>query len=396
MKQERLDFHEFFAGGGMARLGLGRGWRCTMANDICEKKAAAYRANFPPARELLLRDVRLLSTKHLPGEPMLAWASFPCQDLSLAGDRRGLAGKRSGTFWPFWELMAGMNREGRPVPLIVLENVIGALTSHGGRDLCAILQAMFDAGYRFGPLVIDAALFVPQSRPRLFIVAAKEEYDPLPYLVRDGPSSVWHTRALLSAYGRLPGQLRDYWVWWNLPVPPPRSVSLQDLVEDVPTGVTWHTPEETERLLAMMSEVNRAKVEEVRRRRQRTVGTVYKRTRPDDTGGRVQRAEVRFDQTSGCLRTPVGGSSRQTVLVVEGRCVRSRLLSPREAARLMGVPDRYRLPGRYNEAYHLMGDGLVVPVVSWIERHILRPVSLGGVTGRRRVIERTDAAYSPL
>lgn len=91
--------------------------------------------------------------------------------------------------------------------------------------------------------------------------------------------------------------------------------------------------------------------------------------------GKTQRAEVRFDESSGCLRTPAGGSSRQTVLLVEGGRVRSRLLSPREAARLMGVPEDYPLPSNYNEAYHLFGDGLVVPVVSWLEQHLLRPLA---------------------
>ena len=74
------------------------------------------------------------------------------------------------------------------------------------------------------------------------------------------------------------------------------------------------------------------------------VGAVYRRTRPDEFGIRRQRAEVRFDDVAGCLRTPSGGSSRQTILVVEGRTVRSRLLSPREAARLMGLDDSYELP----------------------------------------------------
>jgi DNA (cytosine-5)-methyltransferase 1 len=90
---------------------------------------------------------------------------------------------------------------------------------------------------------------------------------------------------------------------------------------------------------------------------------------------KVQRAEIRFDQISGCLRTPVGGSSRQTIVVVEGREIRSRLLSPREAARLMGVPDEYPLPARYNEAYHLFGDGLAVPVVRWLNIHLLTQIA---------------------
>jgi DNA (cytosine-5)-methyltransferase 1 len=51
---------------------------------------------------------------------------------------------------------------------------------------------------------------------------------------------------------------------------------------------------------------------------------------------------------------------------VEGERVRTRLLSPREAARLMGLQDSYRLPGNYNEAYHLLGDGVAAPVAGWL------------------------------
>ena len=64
-------------------------------------------------------------------------------------------------------------------------------------------------------------------------------------------------------------------------------------------------------------------------------------------------------------------------MVVEPKAVRSRLLSPREAARLMGLPERgaeYKLPKKYNQAYHLAGDGVVVPVVQHLARHILEPV----------------------
>ena len=104
------------------------------------------------------------------------------------------------------------------------------------------------------------------------------------------------------------------------------------------------------------------------------VGGVYKRTRLDEEGNKVQRAEVRFDDIAGCLRTPSGGSSRQSILVVEGRRIRSRLLSPREAARLMGLPDSYRLPPNYNDAYPIAGDGVAVPVVRHLAEHIFEPL----------------------
>jgi DNA (cytosine-5)-methyltransferase 1 len=120
-----------------------------------------------------------------------------------------------------------------------------------------------------------------------------------------------------------------------------------------------------------MSPLHRRKVELAK-----TAGAIYKRTRRDESGRSVQRAEVRFDGISGCLRTPAGGSSRQSILMVEGREIRSRLLSPREAARLMGLPDAYNLPTNYNEAYHLAGDGVAVPVVRFLAQHLLEPLLL--------------------
>ena len=99
------------------------------------------------------------------------------------------------------------------------------------------------------------------------------------------------------------------------------------------------------------------------------VGGVYRRTRNG-----VQRAEVRFDNISGCLRTPSGGSSRQLLLIVEGEKISSRLTSPREAARLMGLEDNYILPDNYNAAYHLAGDGVVVPVVAHLAKYLFLPI----------------------
>lgn len=124
----------------------------------------------------------------------------------------------------------------------------------------------------------------------------------------------------------------------------------------------------------MMTPLNRAKVEEARRSGRRTIGCVYKRTRHDEFGSKAQRAEIRFDDVSGCLRTPAGGSSRQLILVVEGETVRSRLISSRETARLMGLPEDYPLPKNYNEAYHLTGDGVVVPVVRHLAKNIFEPI----------------------
>lgn len=381
MSEALPTYYEFFAGGGMARAGLGDGWRCVLANDFDPMKAATYRANWGDDH-LVCGDVAKLSVSDLPGKADLAWASFPCQDLSLAGDYAGLGranaieATRSGTFWPFWALMKGLRSEGRAPRVIILENVFGALTSHGGKDFAAIGGALSGAGYRFGALVIDAVRFVPQSRPRVFFVAVEPGVALPDGLVNSAPAASWHPRALLDAYSGLSSAAKKKWVWWRLPAPSRRTSTLGDLIEESPLGVKWHTAEETARLLAMMSPLNREKVEIAKREGGRVVGGVYRRTRPDTAGRKIQRAEVRFDGLSGCLRTPAGGSSRQTILIVENDLVRSRLISPREAARLMGLHDDYKLPARYNDAYHVAGDGVCPPVVQHIARHLLEPLIL--------------------
>lgn len=368
------EFFEFFAGGGMVRAGLGeQNWRCRFANDFDHKKSSVYRANWGDG-ELKTADIKTLSFKDLEAEVDLAWASFPCQDLSLAGGGAGLKGDRSGTFWPFWELMKGLIAEDRAPRIIALENVCGTLTSHQGKDFAAICSTFEQAGYTFGALVIDAALFVPQSRPRLFIVGVRDGETIPAALVQDAPSPLWHSRGLLNAHENTPWRKRRNWVWWSLPEPNARNLVFADLIEDDPADVEWHTPAKTRALLDMMSGVNRAKVEAAKKSKRRQVGAIYRRTRFDADGLKVQRAEVRFDDVAGCLRTPAGGSSRQLILVVEGQKVRSRLVSGRETARLMGLPDEYRLPTNYNETYHLTGDGVVVPVVRHLAQHLFEPI----------------------
>lgn len=368
------NFYEFFAGGGMARAGLGAGWNCLFANDFDHKKGLTYQANWGTAGELKVGDVKQVAAADLPGVADLVWGSFPCQDLSLAGGGAGLRGERSGTFYPFWDVIRGLIADDRAPRLIALENVCGTLTSHGGKDFEAICQTFADAGYRCGALVINAALFLPHSRPRLFVVGVHADVNVDPALLSPGPIEPFHTRGLQSAVERLPAQLRKTMLWWNMPTPSRRNMTFASMIEEHPTSVNWHTPAETKQLLEMMSPLNLAKVNAAKRAGHRMVGGVYKRTRLNERGVKVQRAEIRFDDVSGCLRTPAGGSSRQVIVVIDGSKVRSRLISARETARLMGLGDDYKLPRNYNEAYHLTGDGVAVPVVRHLAHHILEPL----------------------
>jgi len=370
------EFYEFFAGGGMVRAGLGPDWTCRFANDIDAKKAAAYRTNWG-SDELHLGDVADIAPQQLPGQADLAWASFPCQDLSLAGAGRGLAGHRSGAFHGFWRVIEGLAADNRAPAIVAIENVCGTLTSRGGADFAVLMRTLSEGGYRPGALVIDAERFLPQSRPRLFVIGVHDRVALPDRLHSPGPQGPFHPPAVIRAVHALPTEVAARTLWWSLPEPPPRTLTLTDLIEPDGPDTPWHTPDQTARLLSQMSPLNFQKLAAARRNGTLTHGTAYRRTRQEN-GHRIQRAEVRFDGIAGCLRTPGGGSSRQIVLEVTGDRLRSRLMSPRETARLMGLPDRYHLPAGQGDALHLTGDGVVVPVVRHLARHLFEPI-LGSI-----------------
>ncbi|HEX5412054.1 MAG TPA: DUF4928 family protein [Terriglobia bacterium] len=377
-----LRFFDFFAGAGLATLGLSRSWKCVWANDIDYKKAEVYKKNFK-GNHYFVGDVVSFTGNDLPSDAQLAWASFPCQDLSLAGWRRGISADRSGAFWAFWRIMRDKAQAGCRPPIIVIENVLGLLYGYSngpgegregaGDSFTGLCEALAALGLQFGGLVMDARRFVPQSRARVFVVAVDCRIDVSRFAC-SAPADLWAAPSLLSAYQRLPDNLKSLWRWWHVPEPPRRRVTLSDVIEDDPIGVQWHTKNETDYLLSLMSRANLMKVDHACRAGGKHIGFLYRRIRQG-----VQRAEVRFDGMSGCLRTPQGGSSRQTVVVVENGTVRTRLLSPREAARLMGAPDWFKLPNNYNDAYRAMGDAVAAPVVRWLSDTLLVPIAeVGG------------------
>lgn len=236
-----LRFLEFFAGAGLVRLALEPEWACVWANDIDPRKADVYRANFGAA-EFALGDVAGVSANVLPAHSQLAWASFPCQDLSLAGWRRGMSAERSGTFWAFWRIVRDLFDAGAKPPLIVIENVVGLLYGDNFNGLCEAFAAL---NMRFGALVIDARWFVPQSRPRVFFVAvdAGLSIGQFEEVLPEGQP--WFTKPIWKAWRELPPPLASRWV----------------LIEREPDGVRWHSPAETQRLLDLMAPNNRERVD---------------------------------------------------------------------------------------------------------------------------------------
>ena len=347
--RRRPTFLEFFAGSGLVAEGLRPYFRTAWANDICDKKAAVYRANHSKS-PFFLGSIEHVDGAALP-DAKLAWASFPCQDLSLAGLTAGINGHRSGLVWEWLRVVDEMQTR---CPVLVAENVVGLVSGAGGAHYRALHAALVSRGYRVGALMLDAVRWVPQSRPRIFVVAVSKEVRIPTRLIDTRPN--WaHSQAVVAAMREQADA-----VWWKLPEPACRETSLEDVIDwrapcdaaDVAVGKLALVPERHRRLLHAKA---------------RHVAPGYRRTRE---AGQV--LELRFDGIAGCLRTPEGGSSRQVLVLKDGADTRTRLLTIRETARLMGAPDSYSLPGTYNDGYKAMGDGVAVPVAAHLGKHLLR------------------------
>ncbi|MEY9518816.1 DNA (cytosine-5-)-methyltransferase [Bradyrhizobium elkanii] len=361
-----------------SRAGLGGRWKCQFANDFDPLKVQVYAENWGK-KEILEDDIHNVDAENLGRRVDLAWASFPCQDLSTAGNGLGLGQAtggdrtRSGTFWAFIDLMKELKASNRLPRIVVLENVVGLLSINGGEEFKAVIASLDRLGMRAGAVVVDARHFLPQSRQRVFIVGVSKTAKIAESLVREQPHPTWHPDPLVKAVGKLSGQCREHWMWLNLGAPPELKKTLNKIVKSRPVGVEWHTPAETKRLVGMMSEAHKQKLAEAKKSGKRMVGTLSLRMRPS-SGKTLQRTEICFRGLAGCLRTPKGGGSRPRIIVVKGGSVRTRLLAPAEAAALMGLKARYQLPEIYEYAFRVIGDGVAVPVVSFLRGKLLTPL----------------------
>jgi DNA (cytosine-5)-methyltransferase 1 len=163
---------EYFAGIGLVRLGLEQaGWNIIFANDWEQKKFEMYSDYFENAgRHYKVQDIFSVSPAEVP-YTLLATASFPCIDLSLAGNLGGIDGKYSSAFWGFTKILDSQVNKPQ---IIMLENVSGWLKSNNGYDFRTTIKELNRLGYACDVIAIDAVYFVPQSRPRIFVIGIHE------------------------------------------------------------------------------------------------------------------------------------------------------------------------------------------------------------------------------
>lgn len=367
-------FLEFFAGIGLVHLGLRpSGWECLYANDISEKKREMYLDEFPDAayyhREDIWNTADVL--QRISERAALATASFPCLDLSLAGHMRGLEGKHSGALFGFIQVMRQLKERELMPPIVMLENVVGLVSGKNGDDFKKTCRAVAKLGYYLDALLVDAKHFVPQSRPRLFIIGVIPE--ALPAQART--SKAWG-----AATGRGQGvvgkklydarkttRLETGWMAHPLPPLPPIQTNISEFI-DTDEQQAWWDEAEVIKHLNRTSAAHRRDIARLQRSGKTWIGTGFRRIREGTT-----RVEVRFDGIAGCLRTANGGSARQIVILIQGAAVRMRWMTPREYARLQGTPDFNLLRG-VNQSLTGFGDGVCVPVIEWLDTNVLSPI----------------------
>ncbi len=364
---------EFFAGIGLVRMGLeSEGFDVVWSNDLEPAKRAMYIGNFGQSvdHQFALGDVADVEAANLPSALDLAWASFPCTDLSLAGWRRGLKGSESSTFWHFASVLEDL--AARP-PVVGLENVVGLATSHDGNDLKAAIRKLNELGYSVDVITLDARRFVPQSRPRLFIVGCLLPQDDNP-VTDDVLRPIWLQRPYLDPELRMHRR--------RLPAPPPLLTGgLSGLVERLSCDdERWWDEKRTSAFLASLPEIHQKRLNDLKGLSGRSFRTAYRRTRSG-----IPVWEIRPDDIAGCLRTVRGGSSKQALVEVHQGIVKVRWMTAVEYARLMGAGD-YKLDGlRDSQALFGFGDAVCVPAVAWLARHYLIPLVNENAASKRQL-----------
>lgn len=358
-----LTCAEYFAGIGLVRLGLEQvGWKVVFANDWAHSKFEMYSAYFKDAsKHYRIQDIFSVCHADIPNT-LLATASFPCIDLSLAGNFKGISGQHSSAFWGFTQILENQANKPR---LLMLENVTGWLTSNAGQDFRITIRELNRLGYACDVYAINAAHFVPQSRPRIFVIGVHTSHANQNMLIFTRRSSSLKTQALEKAIAA------NHDLRWNFvevpPLPEKVKTDLSYLVENISDGDDrWWLDDDVQRHLNMMSPVNLDYLKELQDLPYHSYCTMYRRVREGK-----QRAELRKDGIAGCLRTATGGSSRQMLVRVGQGTIRMRLMTPREYARLQGVPDNYPIPSPTNQALTGFGDAVCVPVIAWVAENIL-------------------------
>lgn len=317
-----MRFIDLFAGIGAFRIALGSlGARCVFSSEWDEAAKDVYERNFGDRPQ---GDITKVTAPSVPDHEILC-AGFPCQAFSISGKRRGFEDARGTLFFE----VARIAKEKRPA-CVFMENVRNFAAHDGGRTLATVRSVMEGLGYSFSFKILDAADYgIPQKRERIYMVCFRDD---------------------LGISG------------FRFPDPFPLKRHVKDFLEEpasVPEKCFVSRPVEWKERPACPDYSRPVRI-----------GTVGK----GGQGERIYSPEgcaVTFSAFGGGVFAKTGG------YLVGGR---TRRLTPRECARLMGFPDSFSMASDAGHAYRQFGNSAVVDVLRLIALGI--SVSLAGCIGR--------------
>lgn len=369
-------FVEFFAGIGLIHEALAPlGWSCLLANDNDPKKVAQYINNHADV-PVIDSDIRDLPVITIP-RALLATASFPCIDLSQAGNRKGINGTHSGIVWSFLDHIRALKAIGRGPRFLFLENVAFLLTLHGGESIDSLLAEIADLGYSIDLVQVDSRHFTPQTRNRVFIIGVEGTDQATTDEMPDTHIRRYKVREAFQRNRHLP------WNFFNFPGLPSRTLALADVLEDLPEDdPRWWDRAKTETFVSQLERHHRPQLEALIEAGAAIQMTAVRRGRR--RGVREQIFNLRFDDLASCLRTPRGGSSTQFIVRVRDGRVQIRRILGIESARLQGVclpssSPEFKVADVENDALYAFGDAVCVPAVRWVFENSIEALVSGKV-----------------
>jgi DNA (cytosine-5)-methyltransferase 1 len=338
-----MKFISLFSGIGGFELGLERaGMECVAVCEIDKNAQAVLRRHFPNAE--IYNDVREVGKEtHERKAIDLICGGFPCQDLSIAGKRAGLAGERSGLWFEFARVIDELEPQ-----WVIIENVPGLLSSNKGRDFAVIIQWLAQRGYGVTWRVLDAQYFgVPQQRRRVFIVGS----------FGDGRAAEVLFESESGAGSTPPSRETGKEVAYSLRANPSRSGDKGDGgINTTLINTGWDTPAATLRGFGhgwqgQHNDTNAVVVN--------TLPTIWHNHQQDGS------IRVQEDGTVPTVSHQWGTGGNNVPFVGVRR------LMPVECERLQGFPDGWTAGQSDSARYRQLGNAVAVPVVEWIGNRIM-------------------------
>jgi DNA (cytosine-5)-methyltransferase 1 len=337
-----LNFVSLFAGVGGFDLGLERaGHKCVGQVEIDKKCLEVLEKHWPnvPKHNDVVTAKEWANETKLIGKVDLVAGGFPCQDVSVAGKRAGLAGKRTGLFFDALSFATHVKAK-----TIILENVPGLLSSNNGRDFGVVLSSLANAGYNnIEWRVLDSQFFgVPQRRKRVFVIASVGN-EPFRKVLTEFESSRRDFKTLGEKRERITedseGGVRTF-------VKAKRAQTVED-------NETWVEGETVPTLNAFDVGDTRATTAIIQ-------PVLFQ-------GNRVGDPRFYENGVSPTVMSRWGTGGNNVPLTLEKTV---RRLTPIECERLQGFPDNWTVDQADSNRYKQMGNAVTVPVVEWIGKRL--------------------------